>query len=96
MDRVGAEGVKRCADRLRIDLAHEPTDVLALAGAARATADPASLAHRIRKRLGKVERGKLHFLQRDQPFSEFLQGMGRALACALAGALGVILEGFHC
>jgi len=96
MDRVGAQGVECCADRLRIDLAHEPADVLALAGAARTTVDPARLAHRIGERLGKVECGKLNFLQCNQPFPELLQGVGRALACTLAGALGVILDRFHC
>jgi len=71
-------------DRLKIDLAHELADVLTLARARGAAADPPRLADRLAQAFGQLERIKVRVPEENELFAQLLGGERLTFACALA------------
>ena len=82
-----AARIERGTDRLRVDIAHQLADVLALPGPGGAAVDGAQGADRLLEFLGQVKRLQLRIAQLRQLHAQVLRGVRGALARALAGAL---------
>src|SRR5215831_9581392 len=72
------------ADRRRVDLAHQPADVLQLTALPLAAADALRLGHRGGERLGELDQRELVRVERHEPLAERLEGKHLLLALRLA------------
>ena len=78
------------ADRLRVDRAHEPADVLQLPPPRLVLCDALRLLDRVLQVLGQRDRSELFRVEPDQALAEGLKLVHGALALGLAGLFLVL------
>ncbi len=86
---VGAQSVEQRADRLGIHVAHQSSDVLFLAPYRFARLHPADVVDRLAQALAERQLVEQIVAERDQRFTELLQGMLPALLLAFAGLCSI-------